>query len=43
MPGLRAVSFERRAMILYLVEDGIVLVLRVLHHGRDQNLAFGDG
>ena len=43
LSGLRAISFERRAMILYLVEERVVLILRVLHHGRDPALAFGGG
>jgi toxin ParE1/3/4 len=41
LPGLRAISFERRAMILYLIEGQIVVIVRVLHHGRDPELAFG--
>jgi toxin ParE1/3/4 len=43
LPGLRAISFERRAMILYLIESRIVVIVRVLHHGRDPELAFGGG
>lgn len=42
LPGLRAISFERRAVILYLIEKRTVVIVRVLHHGRDQELAFGD-
>ena len=42
LPGLRAVSFQRRAMILYLIEGPKVVMVRVLHHGRDQELAFND-
>jgi toxin ParE1/3/4 len=38
--GVRTMSFERRAVIAYRVEDAIVRILRVLHHGRDLGLAF---
>lgn len=39
-PGLRTTSFERRAMIAYIVEPKAVRILRVLHHGRDLGKAF---
>jgi toxin ParE1/3/4 len=34
-PRLRSFPFERRALILYLVKDDVVLVTNVLHAGRD--------
>lgn len=38
--GLRTISFERKATIAYEVEEQAVLILRVLHHGRDLGKAF---
>ena len=35
LPGLRALSFERRALVLYRVENTMVSVLRVFYGGRD--------
>ncbi|HEX8192266.1 MAG TPA: type II toxin-antitoxin system RelE/ParE family toxin [Allosphingosinicella sp.] len=42
-PGLRTVSFERRAVIAYLVEPSAVRIVRILHHGREVRRAFGYG
>ena len=42
-PGLRTVSFERRAVITYLVELEAVRIVRILHHGRDPGRAFDKG
>ncbi|MCY7398087.1 MAG: type II toxin-antitoxin system RelE/ParE family toxin [Sphingomonas bacterium] len=36
-PGLRTLSFERRATIAYVVEPEMVRILRVLHKGRDMD------
>ena len=33
--GLRTISFERRATIAYIVEPGVVRILRILHKGWD--------
>lgn len=37
---IRTIAFERRATVAYRVGGDAVLVLRVLHHGRDINRAF---
>jgi toxin ParE1/3/4 len=42
-PGLRSVSFERRATIHYRVTDDAVEIVRVLHKGRLAEDAFGAG
>jgi toxin ParE1/3/4 len=34
-PGLRTVPFERRAVIVYRVGDGIVEITNIFHGGRD--------
>jgi len=34
-PGLRTVTFERRAVIAYFIEPGTVRIARIFHHGRD--------
>ena len=39
-PGLRTIVFERRAVIVYLVEPDKVRIVRILHHGRDLGRAF---
>jgi toxin ParE1/3/4 len=39
-PGLRTIAFERRAVIVYFVEESEVRVARILHHGRDLHRAF---
>lgn len=39
-PGLRTVAFEHRALIVYTVNPDRVLILRILHHGRDLGKAF---
>ena len=33
--GLRTVAFERRAVITYVVRDGVVVITNVFHGGRD--------
>jgi toxin ParE1/3/4 len=38
--GIRLIAFERRATILYRVEAGEVVVLRVHHAGRNADSAF---
>ncbi len=38
--GLRTTSFERKAVIAYMVEGQAVRILRVLHHGKDVDKAF---
>jgi toxin ParE1/3/4 len=38
--GLKTLSFERRATIAYMVEADRVLIVRVLHKGRDINREF---
>ena len=35
LPGLRTLSFERRALVVYRVENTTVFVLRVFYGGRD--------
>lgn len=35
IPGLRSIAFERRATIAYRIEGRQVLILRIMHHGRD--------
>ena len=40
--GVRTIPFERRAVIAYRTEPGIVRVLRVLHRGRDLGQAFAE-
>lgn len=35
IPGLRTLAFERRLVIAYMVDGGIVTVLRVVNAGRD--------
>jgi toxin ParE1/3/4 len=39
-PGLRTLAFERRATIAYLIEEDAIVILRILHKGRDQGRAF---
>lgn len=34
-PGLRVVGFERRVTVAFTVEDGRVIILRLLYGGRD--------
>jgi toxin ParE1/3/4 len=41
-PGLRTIAFQRRAVIVYLVEEDEVRIARVLHHGQDLSRAFDD-
>lgn len=38
--GMRTIGFERKATIAYLVESDRVLILRVLHKGRDIGRSF---
>ena len=40
MPGLRSIAFERQATIAYRIEGRQVLILRILHHGRDPAQGF---
>jgi toxin ParE1/3/4 len=42
VPGLRTLAFERRATIAYTVEKDAVIVLRILHKGRDLGRALQD-
>ena len=35
LPGLRTLSFERRALVVYRVENETVSILRVFYAGRD--------
>lgn len=35
LPGLRSIAFERQATIAYRIEGRQVLILRIMHHGRD--------
>ncbi len=35
LPGLRTLSFERRALVAYRVENETVSILRVFYAGRD--------
>lgn len=39
-PGLRTMGFERRGTIAFIVEAETVTILRVLHGGRDLDVAF---
>jgi toxin ParE1/3/4 len=39
--GLRKVTFERRVIIAYRIEDGAVQVVRLIHAARDFGRAFG--
>jgi toxin ParE1/3/4 len=39
-PGLRTLSFERRAVIAYKVQAGDVQIVRILYGGRDLRSAF---
>ena len=41
LPGLRSISFEKRTTIFYTVNRDEVVILHVLHGGRDTGLAFG--
>ena len=41
--GLRSVTFERRVIIAYRVENGEVRIVRVIPAARDLARAFGDG
>jgi toxin ParE1/3/4 len=41
LPGLRSISFEKRTTIFYSVNNDEVVVIHVLHGGRDVGLAFG--
>lgn len=41
LAGLRSISFEKRTTIFYAVNDDEVVILHVLHGGRDTGLAFG--
>jgi toxin ParE1/3/4 len=38
--GLRTITFERRALIAYMVRGNSVRILRILHGGRDLGMAF---
>jgi toxin ParE1/3/4 len=38
--GLRTISFERRAVIAFMIQPEAVWIIRVLHGGRDVNRAF---
>ena len=40
VPGLRTISFERRATIAYMVAERQVRIVRMVHRGRDLGLAF---
>lgn len=40
VPGLRTLAFERRATIAYRVEADAVVILRILHKGRDLGRAY---
>jgi toxin ParE1/3/4 len=39
-PGLRSITFERRATIYYRVTESVVAVVRILHRGLDANREF---
>jgi len=39
-PGLRTLAFKRRATIAYMIQGDAVLILRILHKGRDAGRAF---
>ena len=41
LPSLRSISFEKRTTIFYSVNGDEVVILHVLHGGRDTGLAFG--
>ena len=41
-PGLRTVSFERRAVIAYFIEADTVVIVRILYGGRDIDSAFSE-
>jgi toxin ParE1/3/4 len=41
LPGLRSISFERRTTIFYSVNGDEVVIIHVLHGGRDIGAAFG--
>jgi toxin ParE1/3/4 len=43
LPGVRTITFERRALIVYMVEPDEVVITRVLHHGRDLRRALHNG
>jgi toxin ParE1/3/4 len=43
LPGLRSISFEKRTTIFYSVNGDEVVIIHVLHGGRDIGLAFGLG
>ena len=34
-PGLRIIVFEKRASIAYVLEPGLVRILRIFHRGQD--------
>jgi toxin ParE1/3/4 len=39
-PGVRTISFERQAMIAYIIENRVVRIVRSLRKGQDPNRAF---
>jgi toxin ParE1/3/4 len=39
-PGIRTIPFERRAVIAYQNEGARILILRIMHHGRDVGTDF---
>ena len=41
-PGLRSISFRRRATIYYRVDARVVEIVRILSRGADAGRAFGD-
>ena len=41
-PGLRTVTFERRVVLVYRVEDDCVRILRAIATSRDLRWAIGD-
>lgn len=41
LPGLRTVTFERHIVVAYVVESGIVRILRLIDTARDFRRAFG--
>ena len=40
LPGLRSITFERRVIIAYRVEDDRVLILRLIRTARDLDTQF---
>ena len=41
-PGLRTIGFERRATIVFSIDEGTVVIGRILYGGRDLDALLGE-